>query len=254
MKVFIAIIVALAMVGVAQASLIASDNGGNYAGGWTNAANGGSGFGAWSISSGGTGSSGAFIGDPASGGISGMSSSSFGLYANPYGPGNYVNADRDLDAALNVGDIFAFEWGVNWDSAGGHKGFNFYSGGVSGSQLLNIDIGGSATITYDIGGGAQTLFSNYGTDVMNFSFEFLGGVNNQLRVQANGRDGVETFDQTFNLSGSPDAFRLYASDLDSGDNRQPYFNNFTINSIPEPASLALIGFGVAACTLLRRRK
>lgn len=254
MKRFIVAVAVLSVAGVAQAALIAADNGSNYAGGWTNTANGGYGFNPWSITAGTAGGfSGSFIGDPAGAGISGMSNSTFGLFANPYGPGNFVTADRSFAAALNVGDIFALQWGVNWDSDGlGNKGFNLYSGGVSGTQLLNINMGGSATITYDTNGVAQTLFANYGTAAMTFTFEFLGGVNNQLRIQATGRDGLETFDQTFDLAGAPDAFRLYASDLAGGDNRQPYFNNFSITAIPEPGSVMLIGLGLVACVVTRR--
>lgn len=253
MKRFIVAVAVLAVAGVAQASIIALDVGSNYGGNWTNLSNGGYGFNPWSITTGGGGFNGAFIGDPASGGIGQMPATSFGLYSNPNGPGNFVNADRSFLAALNAGDTFGLTLGMNWDSNGsGSKGFYLYAGGTGGSQLLNVSMGGSGTITYDVGGGPQTLFSNYGTNAMAFTFEFLGGVNNQLRVQANGRDGTETFDQTFNLSASPDTFRLYATDLDAGDNRQPYYNAFYITAIPEPGSVMLIGLGLVACVVTRR--
>jgi hypothetical protein len=238
-----------------EASLVGADHGGNYGGSWSTGSNGGTNFGAWAISVSGT--AGSFIGDPVTAGIGGMSSSSFGLWANPNGPGNYVNADRPFGGgAMVAGNVFSFLYGVNWDSNGsGNKGFNLYSGGVGGTQLINVNMGGSATITYDVGGGAQTLFSNYGTNAMMFTFTFLSG--NQLRLQATGRNGTDSFDQTFNLSGAPDTVRYYASDLDQNDanNRQPYINNLSMsNAIPEPNVLALIGLGIAGMLFIRRFK
>ena len=61
-----------------------------------------------------------------------------------------------------------------------------------------------------------------------------------LRVFATGRDGSESYDNSFELTSSAiDAFRFYASNLVSGDNRQPYFNNFEITA--SQASVTLDG-------------
>ena len=202
----------------------ASDNASNYGGSWTDGSNQGNGFGPWVLSSGTNGGfAGHFIGDPTNAGITGMANPSFGLYANPDVGGNYANADRTFAGPLSIGSTFSVDWAVNWDSNGeGNKGINLYTGGTSGTQIININIGGSGTITIE----GNPMFNNYGTNPMTLNFEYVSDGN--LRVYGTGRDGSETYDQTIAVAGAPDAVRFYASSLASGDERQPYFNNLSI--------------------------
>ncbi len=256
MKKVLVMLVAASLVATgAFAANLASDNASDvaYAGGWANASNGGSGFTAWSITSdNGTGFAGTFVGDPANGGIVGMSASSWGQYANPDGSGAYVNSDRGFTGgALSVGQTFSFDWGVNWDSNGsGNKGWNLYSGGVGGTQLINVNMGGTGTITIDDGSGAATLFANYGTAVMTINVEQLVG---GLRIYATGRDGIEAYDNTFAGVSGVDSFRFYSSNLsnDTGDNRQQYINNLAV--VPEPSTIVLGVVGVLGLAIARRR-
>ena len=215
-----------------------------YADGWVTGDNGGSGFGPWTIASsnGASGFGGAFIGDPADAGITGMSSTSFGLYANPTGSGAYVNADRSFANPLGTGDSFSFQWSINWDSgSGGNKGFNLYSGGT---QLININNAGSSVITIndtDIGFG-------FGDTAMTWAITRTSATN--LRVDASNRDGGKSYFGNFTISGDPNAFRFYASNMQARDQAQPYFNNLAI--IPEPSSLSLLT--LSGLALLRRRR
>ncbi|MDA3943785.1 MAG: S8 family serine peptidase [Bacteroidetes bacterium] len=204
----------------------ASDNASNYGGGWTDGSNQGNGFEPWVLSSGTNGGfAGHFIGDPTNAGITGMTNPSFVMYANPADNGNYANADRPFAGPLSIGSTFSVDWAVNWDSDGvGNKGINLYTGGTSGTQVININMGGGSAIT--INGNA--MFNNYGTNPMTLNFEYVS--NGNLRVYATGRDGSETYDQTIAVAGAPDAVRFYASGLASGDQRQPYFNNLSITT------------------------
>jgi hypothetical protein len=228
-------------VGSNAYALLANDIGGNYTSPtWTNGANGGSGFLAWTISSGGGtgGAGGTFIGDPAAAGISGMSTSSFGMFANPSGSGAFANADRQFTNAMSVGDTFSFQWGINWDSgATGNKGFNLYTGAPGTGEIINVNNGGSDAITFN---GVNTGFG-FGTSVMNWSFTLTDATT--LAVSVNDRDGSGTFSTNLTVAASPLSFRFYASDMQAGDNAQPYFNN--LNVVPEPSTYALLALSAA---------
>ena len=239
-------------VGSNAYALIASDNASNYGSGWTNGSDGGTGFQPWSLSSGaGTGSAGWFIGDPSSGGIGGMSATSFGLYANTNGTGAYVNADRAFDSAMSVGDVLSFQWSINYDSGtDGNKGFNLYTGGVGGTQLINVNNAGSSAITL---GGNDIGFA-YGTNAMTWTFTLTDATT--LAVTATARtNGGASFSTNVTVSAAPDSFRFYASQMQAGDQAQPYFNNLSV--VPEPSTYALLAMsaaGMAGYVIRRRRR
>jgi hypothetical protein len=243
----VAIALILASVGAVSA-ITHTDNADNYGTVWNSGSNGGTGFGAWILSSsGGTGGfAGAFLGNPSDAGISGMptnsNSRSFALYANPLDSGSFVNAERDFSKPLGVGDSFSFVWGINWDSGSlvkqevpkvtiyGDKGFSIYSGGTSGTsstELINVNNGGSEAITIN---GTNVGFG-YGTTAMTWTITRTSTTN--LQVEATNRDGGAAYSGDFPISetAAPDSFKFYASGMDGGDNRQPYFNNFQLNIV-----------------------
>jgi hypothetical protein len=230
-------------VGSTHAQTIASDNGGNYGSGWTNGANGGTGFLGWNISATpGTGFAGSFIGDPTFAGVTGMSTTSFGLFANPGGSGATVTVSRGMSNALSVGDTFSFQWGINWDSDVGNKGFNLFSGGVGGTQLFNVNQAGfPGDITF---AGTNTGIA-FGTGPMTWSFTLTTPSN--LLVTSSARDGTTTpvFTTNFAVTAAPDAFSFYATAMGAGDQRQSYFNNMTV-VVPEPSTYALLTLSALA--------
>ena len=220
---------------ISQTITTASDNGANYSEGWGNGSNGGTGFQAWNIwSSNGTGGSGGnFIGNPVSGGVTGMAANSFSLYANPNGSGAYANGERRLNTSLAIGQTLSFQWSINYDSGtGGNKGFSLYSGG---EEILYINNAGSADITCN---GGNVGFA-YGTNAMIWSFTRTDATT--ISVTANGRNGTNSFSTNIVAAGGAiDRVKFYASAMQRGDEAQPYFNNLTVTE-PVATSMAVPG-------------
>jgi hypothetical protein len=242
-----AILAAFAAASATYAAVEGSDNASTYGGTWNNGSGANAAFSAWSLSSGnGTGAAGTFIGDPASGGISGMSATSFGMFANTNNSGAVVDAGRSFSGALSVGQTFSFDWGINFDSgSSGAKGFHITSGGPNGTQLISVNNGGNSDITLN----SNNIGFGYGVNVMTWSFTLLDA--STVQVQANDRDGVGSYNQNITVASAPDSFRLYAFQMQPGDNAQPYFNNFQI--VPEPSTMVMALMGALGLVAARRR-
>lgn len=237
----------------AQLQTNAFDFGANYDGtpGWTNGSSAGFGFGNWTITANnGSGGAGVFIGDPSFAGISGMSAQSFGLYANPQGSGATVTASRPLTTALQVGDTFSLQWGINWDGNNGsvgNKGFNLF---VGATQVVNVNNGGNSDIQFN----SINTGMGFGTAAMTWSFTYTNA--STLVVTANDRDGTGTFSTNVTVTGGISSFSLYATELGAGDNRQPYYNDFSVTAVPEPSTYALLALSAVAFGgyVVRRRR
>ena len=202
-----------------------ADSGSNYSS-WNNSnangSTGGSGFGAWAISSnnGSGGTAGVFLGDPSAAGISGMNAKSFGLYAKN-ASGAIVQAYRSLTTPLAVGDSISFQWGINWDSGTGEKGFNIRAS--DDTHLLNVKNQGSAA-TILVAGTDSGI--GYGTQAMTWTITRTSDTT--LSVRASGRDG-STFSRNVTVSNAaPGKIEFYAQNLTDGDQRQPYINDLKI--------------------------
>jgi hypothetical protein len=219
----------------------AYDNASNYPSNtWTNGANGGRGFQPWFLTSGnGTGGFGGnFVGNPTNAGITGMSSSAFGQFANPTNSGAYANAERGFSSSLAVGQTLSFQWGINYDSGStGSKGVVFSAGGNEITNLNLQNAGSSAAITI---GGADVGFG-YGTNVMTWAFTRTG--DKLYKVVANDRDGNGVYSNNITVSnGAMDKIKFYAYNIQAGDQAQPYFNEliiFTTDADSVAPSIAL---------------
>ena len=207
----------------------------NYPGGsWTNGSNGGTGFDAWAIvADGGTnGWAGCGIWNSAGAGL--MMGEAFG-YVGKVG---HVTIDRDFSQALNTNDSFELDFGVNWDSDTGNKGFSLFS---HGTEVINVNHGGyPGNITMN----GVNAFTNYGTNTMHWTFTQVAA--NQIRINATGRNGVDTYSTTVttaNAWGYLGAVRFYSSGLaaDAPDQRQSYFDHLklTQSGTPPPEPMGL---------------
>ncbi|MDY0145044.1 MAG: hypothetical protein RBS84_03505 [Kiritimatiellia bacterium] len=229
------LLVAVGLVAGAALAATYTDAASNYTeGSWTNGSTGGTGFEPWSIVSDdfGTGWAGCGIWDSSGAELS------MGFAFGFVGKVGYVNIDRDFTQALNVGDSFALDFGVNWDSDIGNKGFSLFANGV---EVINVNHGGfPGEITVNENPG----ITNYGTGTMRWTFTQVAA--DQISVYATGRDGTETFATTVtaaNAYGYLDHVRFYSSglDKDAPDQRQSYFDNLTLEQegTPPPAPMGL---------------
>jgi len=164
------------------------------------------------------------VGNPSAAGITGMSSSAFGQFANPTNSGAYANAERGFSSSLAVGQTLSFQWGINYYSGStGSKGVVFSAGTNEITNLNLQNAGSSAAITI---GGADVGFG-YGTNVMTWSFTRTG--DKLYKVVANDRDGNGIYSNNITVSnGAMDKIKFYAYNMQAGDQAQPYFNDLTI--------------------------
>jgi hypothetical protein len=220
----------------AQAASSGADNAGNYtAGTLTNGANRGTGFGAWQISLG-AGAQ-ADLQDSTSG--SGNINSTNGLSFMFYGGvgGTYVDAVRDFNAPLAVGDQIAFTFACNYD--GGARGVNIQNS--SGNDLLNINLGGGNTLSYTFtGSGSVTLSTAYNsTAVVQVVVKQVAG--NQLDLTLTRNDGVTTNAVSTGLSSAGAKVKFYNGGH-SGDNLNfaLFVNDLILTENPTP-TLTLTG-------------
>lgn len=245
----------VAQVPITNVITNAFDFGANYGGGgepgWTNGANAGFGFGAWTISTSGGGFKGAFIGNPSAGGIGGMSTESFGFFANG-GDSPSITGSRSVSSALAVGQTFSFQWGLNFDSgAGGNKGFNFRAGT---NQFINLNMGSSANVTLN----DANVLTAYGTNSFYVGITRLdSSTYTVFSTSARNNASGGGFSTNISSALAADNFQIYASSLQSGDAAQPYFNNFSVTAVPEPSTyalLALSGIAFGGYMIRRRRR
>ena len=208
---------------------IASDDANtNYGGGFGDGSNGGSGFGAWSITYG--SSTGTFTGSPGSDGMNTatIGSNAWAFYSTGSG-GNYVNATRPFSQAMAVGDIFTFDWAMNWDANAGNKGFDLMAGS---SSVFNVNNGGSSTIT----AGGVDANTNYGTNAMTVTVSRTSG--SEYSFTMTSRSGGSAYTTTISSSSAIDALKIYSGDQNDGSgNRNIYFNNFEITRSSTSATL-----------------
>jgi hypothetical protein len=245
-------------------ALLAYDDAGNYANGWTNFSNGGQGFQVWQfniVANPPTSYAGAFIGNPADAGITGMGAQAFGLYANPaitpFEGRPTISAFRRFAAPLAVGNTFSFQWAVNADSGSlGQKGFYLYSPSGPGTleAVVSVVDGPSGILEISTLSPFVNTGIASGTGPMTWTFTLQTATT--LLVTSSARDGSTNpvFSTSFSISNRPTAFGFTADNLAAGDDRQPYFNNLKI--VPEPSTwtLLVLSLGAWAIGLLRSRR
>lgn len=234
----------------ANASLIASDNAGNYTA-WTNNSNGGTGFGPWTLQTTGP-NAGHFLGlstgnAGGSGGI--REGNSWGMWANS---GDTAEAFRPLTGgALGVGQAFLVDMDNGWIESGRSVGWGLQNS--SGGNLFEFGFtgGGSTYWINDSDSGYDTGISFTG-DGLRFRLTLTGTGSYALQVISGSSTSV--FNRTLASGGGDQGivrFHAWNYSAGSGSNYDAFWDNMAV--IPEPGTWVLAGIGVVSCVALRRR-
>lgn len=199
-----------------------SDNSGNSAypsGNWGDGSNGGSGFNGWLFTQS-TGTAGRYIG------LTGLSSSSFGIYSD--GNGEYSTAKRPFEKTLKSGDTFTVEIGHS-NTIDGEIGLTLLDGS-SGVITLKF-VGGTSFWKFNDGGSDFDIGQGYAANTsLTFSFTYNGGSSYSFSF---GSASGNNYTATSNISGI-DGVNFYNNNQGSGENFG--FDNLAISGSAGSAS------------------
>lgn len=238
----------------ANAAIIAQDNAGDavYSDGWTAGDNGGTGFGAWEMDV------------PASGQVTIADSTGLdpSVDINTAGgsfrvadASSYSHTWRDFGATLEPGETFSMQFAAG--VAANNKGFDLRTFGTNkdGGSICNLASRASVSsgTWYVNTASGQQFFSN-GPDANTWfdiactQTDLTGGT---YTVTRHG-----TYSETImgNYTGLAGNFKVYAATGGTADTDAIYYNNLSITSVPEPATLGLLGLAFGGLVMLRRRK
>jgi hypothetical protein len=219
----------------AKANIItnASDNAGNYSGGWTNGANGGFGFAAWQLTgaAGSTnGFNGAFIGNVPAPNYAPMATASnaFSIYAGGDG-GAYQDAVRGFSNPMTVGQTLTHSLGITFDN--GNKGFALFDGAT---EVFFFNVNNTGYSWSGGGSNASTPWEARSNGVViNFSATRTSSGFNYAISSA--QDATLTKTGSITAAGIT-SLKYYISDAGGGDLGNLYFNNFEIAG-PAPSTI-----------------
>ena len=247
-RLIIALALALAPLAVAQ---IATDNASNYGGAnpaWTSSSNQGTGFGAWNLYTdiSGGGSAGFFLASSSAQGFGDVNTGgqAFGMFGNPSG-NNYSNAERAFSASLGVGQAFSMDLAIAYRN--GSKGVVLFAGGFNPvNEIWNFNV---ASDEYRAGGVVQSWAYSQ-TSVFHLTATQTSATNVKIDLVR----GSDSYTTNITVATALSGFRSYVGSTDAGDLNNLFTNNLSIVAVPEPSTFTLLGLGLVALALRRKRK
>ena len=204
-----------------------SDTASNYAGSWTNGSTAGNGFRPWEIfANAGSGQAEAYFGNPTNSDVQGMAPTAFALRASPEGSGASVWALRPLESPLAAGEALSFDWGINWDSNNGSKGFLLASGSATILSVIQYGYPGPVYLWYD-NNFVDTGLA-YGTQPMRWTFRQVDA--QTLNVTATSRGGGTNVIYSTNVPvpGAVSGLWWFAAEMEPNVRRISYYDNLNI--------------------------
>lgn len=207
-----------------------SDAASNYEGSWTNGSTAGSGFRPWEIfAASGTGQAEAYLGNPTNSAVEGMAPTAFALRSSPEASGASVWALRPLELPLAAGEALSFDWGINWDSNNGSKGFSLASGSATILSVIQYGYPGQVYLCY--GNTFVDTGLVYGTRPMRWSFRQVDA--RTLNVSATSRGGGTDVIYSTNVPvpGAVTGVWWFAAEMEPDVRRISYYDNLNIAPI-----------------------
>ena len=256
MRFFLGTLALMITVAVVNAANPASDQASNSpyepGGTWVNAQNGGTGFGGW-VLTGGTSSS-FFVGGSSGNGVTPPSGDidtagvSWGMFASN---GDTASAVRPFTGPNNgrqlaIGQSISLAMDNGVVQAGGTVGFSL-NDGLGNPRFQFYYLGGDSVDSYkiNINGSVFNLGLPF-TDNGFSNIKFTLGASNAwtLAIVENGVAGTMTYSSaSFSSLAASNIAQIQLFDINGGSavNNYIYFNSLSIDAVPEPSVMSLLG-------------
>jgi len=162
-----------------------------------------------------------------------------------------------IESSYGQGSVFFNNYGATTDAI-----ITWAPGDTGGSGPASAAQGFKATLSYQFRGGALTPLGNSTAFNANLPGYFTGPIvvipgysGGAISFQVYAYDGA---DYASSLHKGASALFTLPNGIKTGQNPAedlgPTFLPFTVSTVPEPSTLALIGLGTGALLFLRRRK
>ncbi|MFH0953835.1 MAG: PEP-CTERM sorting domain-containing protein [Verrucomicrobiota bacterium] len=262
-KSLVSVLVFLVSCAMAFAANTASDNASDavYNDAWTTGDNGGTGFGSWTLG-------GAFnsfwIGDSTLNGNPptpnegiNVSGESFGLWSYTNGSGLAEGVRSFTGGALAVGQVFKISMDNGWIDSGIPGTVGVALQNSSGENLWEwYFVGGGPSYQINQNGGAVNSGYAYTERGIALSFGLVGSTNFVLDVTGP-QWGTSSFTGSLLSAASGesvDRFRVFSANASPGGSANWDFFVNSMEVIPEPGTLGLVGAALAGLLIFRRRR
>lgn len=165
------------------------------------------------------------------------------------GTDNYTNSHNNTLDANTLTGVLGDDTGINYvlggkDAVSSTDGFDHYF--IFGYTVQSGDLTGEATLTFD----GNVSGNGSGAEVLVYLNDTL------LLTQSGVKNEIDFSDLDLGVLSEDDTVYVALRGVDSADLRNDqriYISGLTLDVIPEPATIGMLGFGAFGLLALRRR-